>query len=196
MQILVSEAAINTVAVEVKTLKVKSRQVTLALFRQIKAEFPEPRSNPVLWGHVNYHPDKCSDEREHMHVVWQKGSELRRATVYKKPQFHCDYVYLEALLKNCKAGKSTTHPFRVGRESGIVYTNQCGQFQIEQTYLSYNNRRDISAALISMDTAKAHLDKHYTDAMRKDFDSLVDRGEWHNRVWSESLKTPQLFIAV
>jgi hypothetical protein len=37
----------------------------------------------IPWGVVDYHPDKCGDDREHIHVVWQDNRELGR--VYIKP---------------------------------------------------------------------------------------------------------------
>ena len=84
-QLTTQNATITTAAVEVKTLTISGKQVTLAVFRQL-------REDPLLdewdasiigapWGAVNYHPDKCGDDPDHAHVVWQKGTELRRASV-------------------------------------------------------------------------------------------------------------------
>lgn len=79
-------AEITTVAVEVKALTISGKQVTLAVFRQIQEKqiiaWRDYTLNGVPWGWVNYHPDKCADQGEHRHVVWQNGSELFRATVY------------------------------------------------------------------------------------------------------------------
>ncbi|TKA11739.1 hypothetical protein [Actinacidiphila oryziradicis] len=84
-QLTVHNATITTAAVEVKTLTISGKQVTLAVFRQLQEE---TILNPVnatltgeLWGRVNYHPDKCADAATHVHVVWQKDGELRRAHV-------------------------------------------------------------------------------------------------------------------
>jgi hypothetical protein len=79
-------AQITTASVEIKTLTVSGKQVTMAVFRQL---YQEPlydhltwESQGTPWCRVNYHPDKCGDSpRTHEHIVWQKGNELRRARV-------------------------------------------------------------------------------------------------------------------
>lgn len=88
MSLEVQQAQVSTATVEIKTLTVSGKQVTLAVFRQLQEE---PlldmkglfRGNP--WGRVNYHPPDCTGKSTqfstHIHGVWQKGEELRRATV-------------------------------------------------------------------------------------------------------------------
>lgn len=79
-------AQITTAAVEIKTLTVSGKQVTLAVFRQL---YDEQLYDPITWEpagvpwcRVNYHPDKCAArDRVHEHVVWQKGEELRRSRI-------------------------------------------------------------------------------------------------------------------
>lgn len=77
------EASVTTATVEIRTLTINGKQVTLAVFRQL----PE---SPVLdcetgeflgrpWGTVNYHPDKCQASSAHLHVVWEKDGQLFRA---------------------------------------------------------------------------------------------------------------------
>ncbi|GIF08910.1 hypothetical protein [Actinoplanes siamensis] len=82
----VHNAAISTARVEIKTLTVSGRQVTLAVFRQLR-EAPVIEDDGVLagqlWGVVNYHPDKCADLPEHWHVVWQRDADLLRSLVYR-----------------------------------------------------------------------------------------------------------------
>lgn len=84
-QLTTRNATITTASVEVKTLTIGGKQVTLAVFRQLKEEdVLHPLNATIdgnLWGTVNYHPDKCANADEHLHVVWQKGSELRRARI-------------------------------------------------------------------------------------------------------------------
>ncbi|MEU5958743.1 hypothetical protein [Streptomyces sp. NPDC047525] len=83
-QLTAQNATITTASVEVKTLTIKGKQVTLAVFRQLKEEPLIAEDGTLLggpWGIVNYHPDKCADAPEHLHVVWQKGDELRRSAV-------------------------------------------------------------------------------------------------------------------
>jgi hypothetical protein len=84
-RITTHEATVSTASITVKTLTLDKRQVTLAVFRQL---LREPLIDPqtlllrgVPWGIVNYHPDRCHDAAEHLHVVFQVGDELRRAWV-------------------------------------------------------------------------------------------------------------------
>lgn len=78
-------AQITTASVEVKTLTISGKQVTQSVFRQLR-ELPliadDGALNGVPWGYVNYHPDKCGDLKPHLHVVWQRGSDLLRSRVY------------------------------------------------------------------------------------------------------------------
>ncbi|MER6375802.1 hypothetical protein ABT255_47495 [Streptomyces mirabilis] len=83
-------ATITTATVEVKTLTISGKQVTLAVFRQLIEENPigaDGTLNGTVWGTVNYHPDKCSNAVPHWHLVWQKDTELRRARIDQKPSF-------------------------------------------------------------------------------------------------------------
>ncbi|WP_410646520.1 hypothetical protein [Amycolatopsis sp. cmx-4-54] len=87
----VQNAAITTASVEIKTLTVSGKQVTLAVFRQL-IEKPLILADGTLagqpWGVVNYHPDKCANSSTaHWHVVWQEDTELRRSLVVVTPDF-------------------------------------------------------------------------------------------------------------
>lgn len=80
----VHNAEIRTATVEVKTLSMSGKQVTLALFRQLReVELidRDGRLNGQPWGVVNYHADKCADAAPHLHVVWQSGNALYRDRV-------------------------------------------------------------------------------------------------------------------
>jgi hypothetical protein len=82
--ITTDEAAISTVAVQLKTVIIGKKQMTLSVFRQIKYEqilTDEGVLKGHLWGHVNYWKDRNYD-REWLHVLWQKGNELRRSITY------------------------------------------------------------------------------------------------------------------
>lgn len=87
-QLTTHNATITTATVEMKTLTISGKQVTLSVFRQL-IEAPliadDGTLNGVPWGAVNYHPDKCGDIADHWHIVWQRGAELRRARVAYRP---------------------------------------------------------------------------------------------------------------
>jgi hypothetical protein len=83
-QLNVRNAQVSTATVEIKTLTLSGKQVTLAVFRQL-IEAPLIKSdgnlNGVAWGTVNYHWGECKDDAPHWHCVWQLGDELRRSQV-------------------------------------------------------------------------------------------------------------------
>ncbi|WP_436785780.1 hypothetical protein [Yinghuangia sp. YIM S10712] len=95
-QLTTQNATITTAAVEVKSLTITGKQVTLAVFRQLREArliAPDGTLNGTPWGYVNYCPEKkvtrddgsgdiieCAST-DHRHVVWQMGTELRRSRV-------------------------------------------------------------------------------------------------------------------
>jgi len=78
----VREATVRTMSVQVKSLTIANKQVTLSVFRQLQqeqivdAKTLELRGIP--WGKVNYFWGPCAERANHLHIVWQKGEELRR----------------------------------------------------------------------------------------------------------------------
>lgn len=84
MTLKVQEASVKTASVEIKSLTVAGKQVTLAVFRQLKVEeliIEDCDLAGIPWGIVNYHWKDCAGGYEHFHVVWQKGDELRQAPI-------------------------------------------------------------------------------------------------------------------
>jgi hypothetical protein len=87
----VERAELRTATITVRALTIDRRQVTLAVFRQLREEplidTETGHFHGLPWGTVNYCPDKrvcggdpASPWRPHLHVAWQRGDELRRAT--------------------------------------------------------------------------------------------------------------------
>lgn len=104
--ITTSDVAIKQVEVSIKVLKIGNKQVTQAVFKQL---LEEPLIHPDTgelqgnaWGRVNYHVG-CEQENEHLHVVWQKGDELRRAKVYKNVHSDLDRKLLREMDAFVKA---------------------------------------------------------------------------------------------
>lgn len=79
MVIEAREAVVRTAQVEIRTLTVTGKQVTLALFRQLpeRGWIDDLTGKPtgILWGRVHYQPTKDSSEWQ---LVWQDGEELCR----------------------------------------------------------------------------------------------------------------------
>jgi len=88
----VEQAALRTATITVRALTIDKRQVTLAVFRQLIRKPVLNRETGEFfglpWGTVNYHPDRCADAGSHLHVVWQDGNELRRATESPPDRFY------------------------------------------------------------------------------------------------------------
>jgi hypothetical protein len=120
-KLTVENAQIKTASVEVKTLTISGKQVTLAVFRQLpeRSVIAWNREHPTglrgkAWGRVNYHPDKCADDKaDHIHVVWQDETVLYRAYV------HLDY--LEAIA---------------GRQPGKYYLKRNSQSEPYALYIN------------------------------------------------------------
>jgi hypothetical protein len=89
-QLTPKNAIIQTATVEIKTLTLSGKQVTLAVYRQLpecdildvdwdKELKPIITMNGTPWGLVNYCLPGCPKE-QHLHVVWQDGDTLYRST--------------------------------------------------------------------------------------------------------------------
>jgi hypothetical protein len=83
-------AEVTTAAVSIDTIKIDRRQVTLAVFRQLCIEdifdWDAMALRGVGWGWTNYLIDEHASPKRAIHIVWQRGSELRRCVVYRKIQ--------------------------------------------------------------------------------------------------------------
>lgn len=94
----VTDATIATTSIEIKTVVIGKKQMTLSVFRQLPVEplfdFNDPKLHyrGLLWGHVNYHWNNCApnglrDPHSHLHVVWQLGPRLVQTPIYKPCPF-------------------------------------------------------------------------------------------------------------
>jgi hypothetical protein len=86
MQLSAKQAIVKTISVEIKALTLEKKQVTQSVFKQLDKreliDFASGTLNGIVWGRVNYHPDKCEKHAEHLHLVWQYENQLLRDTVY------------------------------------------------------------------------------------------------------------------
>lgn len=84
-KISAEEASINVASVEVKTLVLGRKQMTLSVFRQLPSDdVIDPDSLDLAgtpWGRVNYFWAGCGSDAEHLHIVWQRDKELFRSCV-------------------------------------------------------------------------------------------------------------------
>lgn len=89
----IKDAQIKTAAVEIKTLTISGKQVTLSVFRQIEEENiideETMKFNGIPWGQVNYFwKEEYQDYK--LHILWQKGNELRRCILLEKAKIKLD----------------------------------------------------------------------------------------------------------
>jgi hypothetical protein len=216
-QLTPQNATITTASIHVQALTIGKKQVTLAVFRQLE---DEDIINPLdaglagePWGRVNYHPDKCAEDKEHIHVVWQKGDELRRATVYEPSvaayQHPIAGLYFEALIaegldsRDLRAsgagGLGRTQVVKAVREGGVGsvrFTYQGVQFQgpVRPEFLTvFHNhyfRRDQGEALWQRLRHVAG-----PDATSESIAAVLPVLAF-NTSWRQLKELPQLFIAV
>lgn len=110
----VDEVSVSKLSVEIKTISVGRRQMSMALFRQlpreplIDLEDKELRLNGMPWGRVNYHWDGCYhppygdfQNHEHIHVLWQRDSMLLQSPVSRSSFVVVDGQRLRSLEADC-----------------------------------------------------------------------------------------------
>jgi len=99
-KINIEDANIKTATVEIKSLVISARKMTLSVFRQIQEEkiidLDSLQLRGVPWGTINYF---WGGDNAELHVLWQKGAELRRALVrrYWVYLFENEWNYKEYL---------------------------------------------------------------------------------------------------
>jgi hypothetical protein len=88
--ITVEEASLTTMSVEIKSLIVSGKQMTLSVFRQLlRAPLIDDKTGElrgVPWGFVNYfwkdnEQRRWNSQQARLHVVWQQGDRLYRDLV-------------------------------------------------------------------------------------------------------------------
>jgi hypothetical protein len=83
----VEDVTIQTAAVEIKTMLIGKKQMTVGMFRQLPSldimdvKDDEIELQGVVWGHVNHHNSECVN-LDHLHVVWQNGHVLYQSSIY------------------------------------------------------------------------------------------------------------------
>ncbi|WP_329431092.1 hypothetical protein OG339_48880 (plasmid) [Streptosporangium sp. NBC_01495] len=86
------QPSITAMTVNVRVMKIGSRQISLSLFKQLCEEAlisHDGALNGTAWGFINYHPDKCeSSPTLHRHLVWVSANdELLRYRLNVQPAF-------------------------------------------------------------------------------------------------------------
>jgi hypothetical protein len=213
----IHEATVSTASIEVKTLTIKGRQVTQAVFRQLQEESlfdyetMEPLGAP--WGWVNYHPDKCGDAPEHLHVVWQLDDQLRR---HRMDRQWTDHIGIENQVRGDAVNWWITKGMGLDWSG---WSKHWPDYEDPRAYSSHAPRgkwikatddwqvfAPEPAGMLSSEMGRrAWLDKAYPEGWDERLlaqnlrESIVEREElrsrWEN-AYAELQALPQLFIAV
>jgi len=178
MKILVKEASLTTVAVEVKSLMISSKQVTLAVFRQFLAEDVIDNNgnlNGEIWGRVNYFWGECLKRKGHLHIVWQLGEELRRACLDEigPPALLEEISLVELIQKKARANNYYRFRDSDSRELRSVRLSNGNEIYVRKEWVdeTLSGRRKMDTAVLAS-----------MEAWRKRYDDCA--------------ASPHLFIAV
>jgi len=168
----INQAELATVVVEIQTMRVDRKQLTLAVFRQLWEDrlFDDEgnyKGNP--WGLVNYCPDdSCKGIGTHRHVVWQLGKELRRCCV---PWLvGSNYYYTRSMWDAVKEQSDLKDEIIQAERNLEIAT------EVDQLRQQFGEGEEAFKWLLKSNDARAN--------------------ELHAQRWQELEALPQLFIAV
>lgn len=211
--LIAQNAEITTASITIKSLTVDRRQVTMALFRQLISEeifdwdalfrYGTASLRGVGWGHVRYLIEHSPNEA--IHLVWQKGSDLRRCIVpISAPQ-----ITDGALI--CRRGKEKP-VYRQTRDGHFKGTEHIYE-SYGVGYLLWNGKRftptgapgftvDINEINNSVEANQRIIDSvdKYIETCRPYLDKLKMSLEERRAAYAATVQPlfnlPQLFIAV
>jgi len=209
----VQNAEIKTASVEVRTLTLSGKQVTLSVFKQIQREHLVDEAGEIAgepWGVVNYHPDKCEEGRKHLHVVWQKGDELRRAAIYPDASLGLAQVPGKDLIESAVADGlqfdvSPDRHYPALEALGRVSAKSTGLFDPGDTahFAIFDYEGIRYRVAISEETRRIGTGSIPSPTPRhqiRQFDDLLEQissiGRVYRTTYGELASLPQLFIAV
>jgi hypothetical protein len=180
MSIEIQQANLKTVSVNIQVLKVGAKQMTLSVFRQLDQGdvFNEwtGELEGAIWGRVNY---QWSGHEEHLHLVWQQGTNLRRACLPASLAFHRPRLaignaahHLRIIMHKERGGGG----YKDEERDGLLYSLHIGTG--DPRYLEATQAKDLS-----------DISKHC--------DLAADRVARLYRSFHASIEAlPHLFIAV
>jgi hypothetical protein len=205
-QLTVHNATITTASVEVKTLTISGKQVTLAVFKQLREEPLIGEDGAFLgepWGMVNWHPDKTCEGGAHLHVVWQRGADLLRACVPAPWAAYWPHpaagLFVEALIAEgltygprhdhgvrINVGLRPNDPCEVAVEwKGVTFTGTMRP-EFRKLYMAEVSRTDV-AAILTRELGAGWSSERIAERL-----PAAD----YQKSWRLLNELPQLFIAV
>lgn len=207
MIIEAKEASVKTAQVEVKALTISGKQVTLAVFRQleeIECHDSDFNIDCTIWGKVNYHPDKCSSDKEHIHLIVQKEDKIFRSIVFKE----IPYSFIQEIRSEiesrftsfflCSLQKDPSF-FDIGTLSS--YGNPSLRIQghkinllINKSHISYGYNRFFDPKLLAEKIDK--FGRYTFDEVRESIENEMQKICAYSRIYEKARLTEHLFIAV
>jgi hypothetical protein len=194
-------AVINTASVEVRTLSVEGRQVTLALFRQLIEQHIFDEGSGELrgigWGHVRYLLADGTDHNKTINLVWQLGDELRRCVVRRNLGTGYSLDDPEAFLANpitptdrYNEGKASPRDFRTPWRDFWVSDQTLQSFKAPHQYTYKEDEKEINAR--ALEEYRKKVREYYLPIVRE----AVRIQRAYNNMIPPLFDLPQLFIAV
>jgi hypothetical protein len=187
-EIAAEEASIKTASVELKTITVNNKQMTLAVFRQVPEEDLLDKNNGEMrgipWGWVNYHIDCPKDPEasyvDHLHVLWQKGQTLKRSAVRLKPDERDSHGALEEGLRKVILMRALSEGYKPEAITGSPDGNQVVRCKIEEVTVQVWIWSEVtgiwSTSDYSQSRGKREAMKYLIQAGLADTDGTV--GDW------------------
>lgn len=98
MKISVEDISIKTASIEVKTLTLTRKQVTLAVFRQLDniycIDMDDFKIRGKIWGRINYHHN-CIESKKHLHLVCEISKKIYHGIIYEEFDQQCVYYKID-----------------------------------------------------------------------------------------------------
>tara|TARA_Y100000310_G_C20498898_1_gene722923 strand:- start:324 stop:926 length:603 start_codon:yes stop_codon:yes gene_type:complete len=189
------EAIVKTAQVEVKTLTIKGKQVTLSVFRQLQQErVLDPISGNLLgmpWGKVNYFWGDCIDEG-HLHIVWKKGTELRRSCIGRASSYPWGFRYSKAINESNQRLEDLKHLYNCYCKYGKDCYWQIGSKRLRDTIASLDLTENDDLDLIWLEQKTKGLTDLHKEYIEEE--EIKEARYQANYLMLENLD--QLFIAV
>jgi hypothetical protein len=193
MKIAAQQATIKTTSVEIKALTINGKQVTLAVFRQLDQlpllDYDNQNLNGLVWGRINYCPDvKCKSlSSKHIHIVWQKDSQLFRDTIdLYDDSYHTKSEKSKEYYRN--VGNQAIEVVNYLKAINAHYLNYEGKQKISSVH--YDQTRNI-VPLAYWDCKQKYKiesqDEAYHLEQFKEFDNLLGRHIKQEKEWEQSL---------
>lgn len=171
----IENAQIKTASVEIKTITINGKQLTLSVFRQIlhedifDAETITLKGTP--WGLVNYFwKEEYCDHK--IHLIWQSGRELRRSILLKVAELEHTTCIANCLSSLSSWIRNTRSYVRSLRDDYQYEFDKVKKEQIRETY----------------------VEEH--EALDKAVDLFNKNSIAYNKMMESLLNLPQLYIAV